>query len=243
MKIVVLAAGYGTRLYPLTYHLAKPLIPINKKPIINFLFDKIKFLEKKFPVDEIRVVVNKKFYKDFLSWKKRFKIKAKILNDGSLCPEDRLGTIKDMKFAFRSTNADWLVLGGDNLFDDNLIGFLKFAKKHSPHCSIGLYDVGSKSEAKRFGIVVLNKDFRIVSFQEKPKKPASTLAASCIYFFPRQSLRLLNEFVLKNPNIDASGRYIAWLAKKSKVFGYRLSGHWMDIGHFHSLKLAEKLFN
>ena len=189
------------------------------------------------------MVVNKKFYRDFLNWKKRFKIKAEIINDGSICPDDRLGAIKDMKFAFRSTEADWLVLGGDNLFDDNLIGFLKFAKKQSPDCSIGLYNVGSKREAKRFGIVTLNRDFRITSFQEKPEKPASTLAASCIYFFPKHSLKLLDEFVSQNKNIDASGRYIAWLVKKAKVFGYRLAGQWVDIGHFNSLKLAEKLFN
>ncbi|MBU1113195.1 MAG: nucleotidyltransferase family protein [Candidatus Omnitrophica bacterium] len=242
MKVVVLAAGYGTRLYPLTRHLAKPLIPINKKPMINFLFEKIAALEKEFTVDEIRVVVNKKFYKDFLNWKKRFKIKAKILNDGSMSPDDRLGAIKDMKFAFRNTKTDWLVLGGDNLFDDNLFGFLKFAKKKSPDPSIGLYDIKSRLEAKRFGIVKLNQARRIVDFEEKPKKPASTLAASCIYFFPRQSLRLLDQFVRQNQNVDASGRYIAWLAKKAKVFGYILKGRWVDIGHFNSLKLAEKIF-
>jgi len=242
MKIGILAAGYGTRLYPLTYHIAKPLLAVNKKPMINFLIDKVRILEKKFSIDEVRIVVNHKFYKDFLTWKKKYKVKAKILNDGSTSPENRLGAIKDMQFAISSTKADWLILGGDNLFDDSLSGFLDFCLANKPYPSIGLYDVKSKKDATRFGIVSLNSKKRIVKFAEKPKKPDSTLAASCVYFFPRESLGLLKTFVREYKKVDASGRYIAWLTRESKVFGYVLKGKWIDIGHFDSLKLAEKTF-
>jgi len=242
MKVAILAAGYGTRLYPLTYHIAKPLLPIGKKPMLNFLIDKIEALKLKFSIDEVRIVANDKFYKDFLVWKKKYKIKAKILNDGSLSPDDRLGAIKDMRFSLKDTKSDWLVLGGDNLFDDDLSAFLEFALDKKPHPSIGLYDVKSKKDARRFGIVSLNSRSRITKFAEKPNKPASTLAASCVYFFPKKSLNLLDSFVKSHKDVDASGRYIAWLTRKSKVFGYILKGKWIDIGHINSLKLAEKQF-
>lgn len=242
MRIAILAAGYGTRLYPLTKRIAKPLVPVNNKPMINYLIDKIKILGKSFPVEEARIVVNNKFYKSFLVWKKKYRLRVKVLNDGSTSPEDRLGAIKDMKFALRQTKADWLVLGGDNLFQDDLVKFIKFAKKKAPYPSIGLYDVKSKKMATRFGVVGLNKVKRIIKFQEKPKRPLSTLAASCVYFFPSQSLHLLDSFIAENENADASGRYIAWLSEESKVFGYTLEGKWIDIGHLDSLKQAEKEF-
>ena len=242
MRIAILAAGYGTRLYPLTERIAKPLVLVNNKPMINYLIDKIEALGRNFPIEEVRVVVNNKFYKSFLTWKKEYKVKAEVLNDGSNSPEDRLGAIKDMKFVIGPTKADWLVLGGDNLFQDDLTKFIKFAKGKSPYPSIGLYDVKYKKMATRFGVVTVNKRKRIVKFQEKPKKPLSTLAASCVYFFPKQSLSLFDSFITNNENIDASGRYIAWLAKESKVFGYTLEGKWIDIGHLDSLKQARQEF-
>ena len=242
MHIAILAAGYGTRLYPLTKRIAKPLVTVNNKPMINYLVDKIEGLADSFPVDEVRIVVNNKFYKNFLAWKKKYKVRAKILNDGSNSHEDRLGAIKDMRFAIGKTKADWLVLGGDNLFEDDLLGFIKFAKEKKPYPSVGLYDVKCKKMATRFGVVTLKEKGRISKFQEKPKKPFSTLAASCIYFFPKQSLHLFDSFISNNGSVDASGKYIAWLSKESKVFGYTLGGKWIDIGHFDSLKQAEKDF-
>ncbi len=242
MRIAILAAGYGTRLYPLTKKIAKPLLLINKKPMLNFLIDKIKILRKHFPIEEVRIVVNNKFYKSFLSWKKKYKIKATLINDGSNSPEDRLGAIKDMKLSIAKNKCDWLILGGDNLFDDDLVDLVKFSLSQRPHLSIGLYDVKSKKDAKRFGIVSLNQKKRIIKFAEKPKKPASTLAASCVYFFPKQSLGLLSSFVRSHKNVDASGRYIAWMVRKAKVFGYTLKGRWIDIGHAQSLKAAAKAF-
>jgi len=242
MRIAILAAGYGTRLYPLTLRIAKPLLPINGKPMINFLIDKIDILRKYFLIEEVKIVVNNKFYKSFLNWKKKYKIKAEVINDGSSSNEERLGAAKDMKLALGKQKRDWLVLGGDNLFEDDLVGFVKFALRMRPYSSVGLYDVKSKKEASRYGVVILNKRKRIVKFQEKPKKAASTLAASCIYFFPKQSAGLLDLFIFQHPNIDAAGKYLEWLAVDSKVFGYTLTGKWIDIGHFDSLKLAEQEF-
>lgn len=243
MNILILAAGYGTRLYPLTLKVPKPLIPINDTPIINFLIEKVEKLKRKVPIEEIKIVSSNKFYKNFLIWKKQFNVEADILNDGSNSPDDRLGAIKDISFSIGGKKADWLVLGGDNLFEDDLSDFLKFSLDRRPFPCIGLYDVKCKKAATRFGVVILNKRKRVVKLEEKPKEPSSTLAASCVYFFPEQSVDFLDLFISRHDNIDASGKYIEWLAQKTKVFGYTLKGKWIDIGHFDSLKVAEKEFD
>ncbi len=243
MRVLILAAGYGTRLYPLTERIAKPLLPINNKPMMNYLIDKVEFLDKNFSVDEVSIVVNDKFYESFLDWQKKYKVNAKIINDGSKSPDDRLGAIKDMEFAIsKSQSDDWLVLGGDNLFHDNLVDFVKFALEKKPYSCLGLYDVESKIEAKRFGVVALDQVNKVIDFKEKPLEPPSTLAASCVYFFPKESLNFMKTFSKNNGHLDAAGKYISWLSKEDKVFGYTLKGKWFDIGHIEALKNAEEEF-
>lgn len=242
MRVVILAAGYGTRLYPLTLKVAKPLIPINRKPIVNFLFDKLKALKSHVPIEETIIVANSKFYKDFLTWRERYQIETRIIDDGSRSPDDRLGAIRDMKLAMAHKKCDWLVLGGDNLFEDNLKEFITQALSKRPYPSVGLYDVRSKTDARRFGVVIIDGQKRIVGFEEKPENPPSTLAASCIYFFPEESTDYLDEFLAEHTTSDAAGTYIAWLATKTSVFGHLLKGEWIDIGHFDSLKMAERVF-
>jgi NDP-sugar pyrophosphorylase family protein len=208
---------------------------------MNFLTEKIGILKKKFPVKNVVVVSNNKFYKDFLSWKKKYKIDLDIINDGSNTPEDRLGAVKDINFAIAGKQDDWLILGGDNLFDDNLTGFVSFAYKKSSPC-VGIYDVKDKKNASRYGIVEIDKNKKIIKLEEKPKKPFSTLAATCIYFFPKKSLRFLDMFLKREKTTDAAGKYIKWLTTKTEVYGYVLNGSWTDIGHIDSLMIAEKKY-
>lgn len=239
LRILILAAGYGTRLYPITLNLPKPLVRVAGQPLINFLIGKIKKLEKRFDIKEVAVVCNNKFYKNFVNWKKKYNVNVRIINDGSNCLEDRLGAVKDIAFAIDSKCDNWLILGGDNLFTDDLIDFLEVAYRKNKPC-IGLYDVKKKKLASRYGIVTINKDNRITRLEEKPKKPFSTLAASCIYFFPKSSVKFLNIFLRADKHPDAAGKYIKWLIAKTQVFGYPLKGKWLDIGHIDSLRLADK---
>ena len=242
MRVIILAAGYGTRLYPLTRNTPKPLIKIHGKPIINFLLDKITLIGEKFPIKEVCVVTNDKFYTNFLAWKKTCSVKVEILNDGSTSPDDRLGALRDIKFAMGDKKDDWLVLGGDNLFEDNLKDFVKFAKTKKDFPVMGLYDVKSKKVASRYGVVEVNRQKQIIRMEEKPKNPFSTLAASCVYYFPKNSHAWLDKFLSDGERKDASGRYIAWLIDKTKVYGYQLKGRWVDIGHIDTLKEAERDF-
>ncbi|MDD4954555.1 MAG: nucleotidyltransferase family protein [Candidatus Omnitrophica bacterium] len=239
MRILILAAGYGTRLYPLTLNLPKSLVPVCNKPLLNFLIEKIDVLKEKIPVKSIVVVSNNKFYKDFLNWKKKYKIEVDIVNDGSTSPDDRLGAVKDMDFAISGKQDDWLILGGDNLFEDNLSRFIEFAHKKESPCVV-VYDVKDKKSASRYGVVETDDKKKITKLEEKPKKPFSTLVATCIYFFPKKSLKFLGMFLKTEKNTDAAGKYIKWLSEKTEVYGYQLSGSWTDIGHIDSLMVAER---
>lgn len=241
MRVVILAAGYGTRLYPLTLNLPKSFLAINNKPIINFLIDKLENLKISYPISEIKIVSNNKFFSNFLEWKDKYQIKAEIINDGSNSPDDRLGAVKDIKFAINKKD-DWLVIGGDNLFKDDFKEFLEFSYKNKPYPSIGLYELGDKNLACGYGVARINSENKVLDFEEKPVAPLSTLAATCLYFFPRQSLVYLDNFLEDEGGADTCGEYIRWLSKKNIVYGYVFKNKWFDIGSRTSLEEARQVF-
>ncbi len=242
MKVLILAAGYGTRLYPYTKNFPKPLLKVGKRPIINYLLDKV---EKLANVSSVLVVTNEKFFKQFQAWKSRQKrkFKIKIINDLTTTPDDRLGAIGDMDFVFskESFSEDFLVLGGDNLFSGDLRDFMRFAKTKAPYAAIGLFDIKNKKEARHYGVVSINKGSRIIEFYEKPKKPKSSLVAMCLYYFPKTRLGLIKRYLNDPSNSsDASGSYIGWLQKNDKAYGFIFRDLWVDIGHVHTYKKVRK---
>jgi len=243
MKVLILAGGYGTRLYPLTYNLPKPLVKLGNKPLINLLMEKVISLGEKHDIDDILVVSNNKFHKKFEEWGKKYKYPVTIINDRTNNPQERLGAVGDINFAIGKKRGDWLVLGGDNIFQDDLVEFIDFSYENRPHVSVGLQDVKTKKEAAKFGVVEVAASGKVLRMEEKPQKPFSTLAASCVYFFPEKSINFLNCFLNSCPGVDASGKYISWLVDHDVVYGYTLQGRWFDIGSVEDLKRAKKFFN
>lgn len=243
MKILILAAGYGTRLYPLTLNKPKPLLEVGKKTMMAHIIDK---LEKVKEVSEGFVVTNQKFYPGFDQWSRNIKSRLKIdvINDGTLNNDDRLGAIGDIQLVIKSKNIndDLLVIGGDNLFEDPLDDFVDFANSKSPYCVVVLRDVKDKIKAKKYGIVQIDRENRILDFQEKPKKPKSTLAAGCIYMFPKEKLGLFYIYLSEGNSKDAPGNFISWLSKREPVYGYIFKKEWFDIGDMDSLEKARKKF-
>ncbi|MFH1577672.1 MAG: nucleotidyltransferase family protein [Candidatus Omnitrophota bacterium] len=238
MKVLILAAGYGTRLYPYTKNYPKPLLKIGKRPIINHLLDKIKELSN---ISGIRVVTNGKFFKQFKAWKSNLSIKypVRIINDLTRGPKDKLGAVGDMNLIFKADNfkGNFLVLGGDNLFKDSLSDFMRFARAKSPYVSVGLFDIGDKKQASYYGVVNLDKKNRIVKFCEKPLKPKSSLVAMCLYYFPQAKLGLIKDYLGNPANCpDQAGAYISWLSQKDKVYGFVFKNFWFDIGDVDSYK-------
>lgn len=231
MKALILAAGYATRLYPLTKDKPKPLLTIRKKPIIEYIINKIESLEQ---IDEILIVTNQKFIGQFQAWLNNSpSLKPiKLINDGSLNEKDRRGAIGDIALAIKEKNIedDLLVVAGDNLFSSGLNNFIETAYSRYPHNFIGIYNLNGKLKPNKFGVVQINNEQEIIDFEEKPAYPKSSLIAMCIYFFPKENLHLIERYLSQNGHADAPGHYISWLTKSNKVYGHTFSGNWHDIG-------------
>ena len=245
MKLIVLAAGYAVRLQPLTLNMPKSLLAVGNKTIIDRILGKVSALKNS--TATIYIVTNDKFFKNFSNWlkKSRYKDKVTLVNDGSTSNENRLGAIKDMAFVIKaeSVDDDLLVIAGDNLFDFELDEFLKFARAKSEGVSIALYDVRSLDLAKNFGVVRVDEKNKVVDFEEKPEKPKSTLISTGIYYFPKNKLSFIKEYVKIQNKLDAPGYYIGWLSKIDSVYGYAFLEDWYDIGNIESYKKADKEYS
>jgi glucose-1-phosphate thymidylyltransferase len=244
MKILLLAAGYATRLYPLTLNTPKPLLSIAGKTVMGYIFELIEPLKE---VDEIFIVTNAKFYKNFEDWKKIFKSSKKItiVDDGTTSNDNRLGATGDIEFVIEKENIkdDLLVLAGDNLFKADISIFKDFCSKKAPSITIGLYDIKDLTLAKNYGIVSVDKNNKVIDFKEKPANPASTLAAMCLYFFPKERLDIMKRYLETDDAKDAPGYFLQWLYQKESVFGYVFKDKkWFDIGDKKSLEEADKEF-
>ena len=244
MKALILAAGYATRLYPLTKEYPKPLLEVKGRPIINYIVDKVGSVSA---IDEIYVVTNSKFIGFFRKWVKSVKSVKKItlVDDLTKNNQDRLGAIGDINFAItkKKIRDDLLVVGGDNLFSGSLNGFLKSVKGDLSAVNIGLYRLKQKKDASRYGVAKLDNHKRVISFEEKPKHPQSRLVAMCLYFVPKDFLGLIKKYALdKDKKVDATGGFIAWLKDKADVYGYVFSGFWFDIGDHKYLNAAKEKF-
>ncbi len=244
MKALLLAAGYATRLYPLTLDKPKALLPIFGRPIIDVIVDKLDNIRQ---IDNIFAVTNHKFYFQFKQWtdsknaRRKVSCPITVIDDGTLSNDDRLGAIADIEFVVKKEKIkdDILVIGADNIFQDKLSDFIKFAASKKDSSIVALYDLVSKDLAVRYGVVQLDCDNKIVDFKEKPKHPSSALISSCIYYFPVCQLERLKEYLKKDTAAkDASGNFIKWLSANDRVFGYILKGKWYDIGDIESYKKA-----
>ena len=241
MDAIVLAAGYATRLYPLTKDKPKPLLKVGGKAILGHIIDRIEELEA---VSNIYIVTNDKFYKQFRDWCSNYKchVGLEVLNDGTTSNEDRLGAIGDKAFAIREKKIDddLLDISGDNLFNFSLKGMHNyFLQKKST--VIGAYDVKSIEAAKRFGIVELDeKTNKVIGFQEKPSSPKSTLASIGVYFYPARVVKLFDLYLKEGNNPDAPGYFLEWLYKNEEVYGYSFEEKWFDIGSLEMLKQARE---
>lgn len=244
MKALILAAGYATRLYPLTKEYPKPLLEVNKRPIIDYIVDKLETIGQ---IDEIIVVTNDKFFLRFKKWAKNIKTNKRItlVNDFTKSQSDRRGAIGDMDFVIekRKIKDDLLVIGGDNIFDADLGRFLSFARGRNCSPSIGTYYVKNLGQAKNYGVVKMNAQKRLIDFKEKPRSPQSRIVAMCMYYFPKPTLGLIAEFLETKPaKADATGFYIDWLRRKTAVYGFVFDGCWYDIGDYKYYNKAKVEF-
>jgi glucose-1-phosphate thymidylyltransferase len=244
MQALILAAGYGRRLYPLTKEYPKPLLKIKDKPIVDYIIFKLSKIKE---IKKIYLITNNKFFSYFQKWKKERKFNKPLIliNDLTSSYSQRLGALADINFAIKRKRIkdDLLIIGGDNLFDEGLEGFVSYTKKKKRHFVIGLYRLKDKAEAKHYGVVRIDGEGKIVDFKEKPKKPFSNLICMCLYYFPKEKFFLLDNYLRDKENLsDATGNFIAWLYSKQKIYSYIFKGIWYDIGGYKFFKEANRLF-
>jgi glucose-1-phosphate thymidylyltransferase len=246
MNALILAAGYATRLYPLTLDKAKPLLTVGGKPIIEWVTDNLADVAN---LETIYVVTNDKFASGFRTWSERYqsrhpKFKIKIVNDGSKSDEDKLGAIGDINLVVTRENlaADaLLIIAGDNLFTESLTGFVACAKETK--ATVGVYDVGDMEAIKKYGNIAVDPDGIITHFEEKPQKPRGTLAAIALYYYSPEVLSLLTTYLAAGNNPDQPGRFVQWLYKRTPVKTFQIKGKWLDIGSKETLEKADQILS
>ncbi len=244
MKVLILAAGYATRLYPLTLTQPKPLLPVAGKPMIDYVMDNLAAIPE---VDQVYVVTNAKFAGHFQKWADGYAAKAPlkftIINDGSTDDSNKLGAIGDLHLVLtkEKIDDDLIVVAGDNLFSEKLGEFGKYCQsKNAP--VLGLYDVGSLEQAKKYGVVSVDSEERLAKFEEKPQQPESTLIGIALYYYPKATLPLVDKYIKDGNNPDQPGRLVQWLYPQQPVYTWTVPGIWYDIGSKETLEEANRIF-
>jgi glucose-1-phosphate thymidylyltransferase len=238
MKALVIAAGYATRLRPLTDDRAKSLLSVGGRPMIDWIVDKI---EEVGEVDEVHLVTNARFADDFSAWASTRDVI--VHDDGTTSNENRLGAIGDIAFAADRQGwdgEDMLVVAGDNLFEFSLAEYVDYWRaKDGPASAIALYEHPVRELLSQYGIVEVDPDGRVKNFVEKPEQPPSNLVASATYIYDRAHVALLHAYLAEGNSPDAPGSFIEWLYKRAPVYGFRFSGEWLDIGDHSQLLEAD----
>ncbi|MBN2067995.1 MAG: nucleotidyltransferase family protein [Candidatus Diapherotrites archaeon] len=242
MQVIIPAAGFATRLYPLTENQPKALLEVKGKPILEHIIAKLGQLPG---IESIYIVTNEKFFKNFDEWLSGFKSKAplKILNDGTTSNDDRLGQIGDIQFVIDSVgiDGDLLIIAGDNLFNFSLNPVFNFFTEKRAIVN-ALYDIADIEAAKELGVASINEEHLVTSFEEKPEHPKSTTVSLGIYLFPKQSVKEIKAFLGQGGKPDKIGYLMKWLTGKKELYGFAYKEKWFDIGWPAALERARKEF-
>jgi glucose-1-phosphate thymidylyltransferase len=230
MKAIILAAGYATRLYPITKNFPKPLLCIGDKEILTHIIEKLEVIKD---IDDVYVVCNDKFHKYFEYWQDQVKtrLNISIINDGTSTIETALGAIGDLYFAMESKkiNDDIFVLAADTLTEFDFNKFINmFHAKNSP--VVGSYSVSSLEEAKRYGNISIDSSGKIISFEEKPTEPKSKLVTAPFYVYPKKDLAEIRRYVKEGNNIVNIGNLIAHFHKLGEYYALPIDKDIYDIG-------------
>ena len=242
MKAIVLAAGYATRLYPLTRTIAKPLLPVGGRPMVDWILDRVREVDE---VDAVYVVTNSKFAAAFEAWAADADAAPRVTvhDDGTTSEEDRLGAIGDIRFVVEAAGLDddLLVIAGDNLFTGGIEGFVAEGRERGKPV-LAVYDVGDPGLMSQFNTIETDEDGRITYFEEKPTHARSTLAGIALYWYPRETLPLIHTYLAEQENHDQPGRLVEWLYSRTPVYAWELPGTWYDIGTPEQLEAARADF-
>ena len=240
MKCLILAAGYATRLRPLTDNFPKPLLPVGGKPILDWLVEDIAATGK---VDGFVVISNHKFASIFEKWSASRPEDIRVVDDGTSTNETRLGAVRDIQFAIEALDLedDFLVFAGDNLLDFSLSEFLEYSSSKGTSCVMRYYEP-LEEKLRKCGVLQVDPDGLILGMEEKPSEPKSHWACPPFYFYRREDAMRIPEAIASGCGVDAPGSLVAWLSSKAPVHAMEMSGKRFDIGNLKSYEAVKEIF-
>lgn len=245
MKVLILGAGEATRLYPFTLTQPKPLVAVAGRPMVDYVLENLAPIPG---IDCVYIVTNHRFVSHFEKWAEQARrqypgLRVVIVDDGSTDESNRLGAIGDLDLVIQKEQLadDLIVVAGDNVFSESLAGFGTFCRQHD-QVVLGVYDVGSLQLARSFGVVETDPHGRVTLFEEKPEAPASTVIGIALYYFPRNVLPRIREYLEAGHNPGPPGGLIQWLYPQVPVLAWHVPGIWYDIESKETLEEATRVF-
>ena len=243
MKCILLAAGYATRLYPLTENFPKPLLKVGgrggapEKTILDWLMDDIGG-----EADEFVVISNHRFAPHFEAWAAEHPLPVTVVDDGTSTNETRLGAVRDIQFAAKKLGIrdDCLVLAGDNVLDFSLRSFIRFAREKGTSCTMR-YREDDENRLRRSGVAEIDGD-RLVSLEEKPAEPRSHWCTPPFYYYTAADLARIPEAIADGCGTDAPGSLVAWMCRHSEMHSMEMPGRRYDIGSLESYRLVQETY-
>lgn len=243
MKAILLAAGYATRLYPLTLDTPKALLQVAGKPMLDHILAQADKLDD---INEYILVSNHKFIGQFEEWAKTAPTAKKltVLDDGTSNENDRLGAIGDIQFAIEKCEIDEddiIVLCSDNLFTFDLLDYYRFFREKNCDC-VCVKQVTDYEEIKGYAVALLDAESRITELEEKPQNPKSDIAVFATYFYTKDTVRLFERYLAEGNKPDAPGYFPQWLYSRKPVFAYKMNGECYDIGTHKAYEEIQQIF-
>ena len=241
MKSIILAAGYATRLYPLTENFPKPLLEIAGKSILDRLLEDLDAISD---INEHVIISNHRYFEHFESWKKNCSLKkpVTIIDDGSVSNETRLGAVKDIQFAIDTLNIndDILVTAGDNVLDFSFQALVDLFNKRNSAVIICDYkeDIAA---LRKGGVMIPDETFRVISMEEKPEDPKSNWSVGPFYIYKKEELPLIKQAIDDGCKTDAPGSLVTYLCEKTDVYALKIPGKRYDIGTLESYEAVKKI--
>ena len=238
MNCLILAAGYATRLYPLTEHFPKPLLKVGEKTILDWLLDD---LDASGLVENTVVISNHRYAPHFARWAEERGGSIRVLDDGTESNETRLGAVKDIQLAVETLGLEdeTLVMAGDNLLDFSLTDFLRFAREKGTSC-VMCYAEPDREKLKKMGVAEIDASGRMTAMAEKPAEPKSNWCIPPFYYFTAEDLPLVQAGITDGCGTDAPGSFLAWLCAHRPVYAWPMPGRRYDVGNLESYRAVQE---
>ncbi len=241
MKNIIIAAGYATRLYPLTENFPKPLLEIGNNTILGRIIEDVDSIEE---ISEHIIVTNHKFAAIFQEWAEVQKTvkPIRIIDDGTETNETRLGAVRDLLLAIEGMeDEDIMVLAADNLLTFSMQGFVDFFKEKQTSIIMCHHEPSLKA-LQRTGVIAVDENMRVLQMQEKPEVPVSNWAVPPFYIYKASDLPLIRKCLEHGCGYDAPGNLAHYLCEIAPMHAWQMSGSRFDIGSLDSYEEAKKLF-